>query len=140
MSRRRRVGVNTFFQMLMEGKIMDTHHLVPKEKGGSNKKSNKMKGDALEHRLWHFFVKNSSSSQDELDKVAEKFSNFVNRNSRFFAISKDPLGNSLYKTVQKMNKWLGDGDLKIKVVFNKRSKIIQFHPLNYQSNLPKIVS
>ena len=139
MSRRRRVGVNTLFQMLLEGKIVDTHHLVPKEKGGSNKKSNKMKGDALEHRFWHFFVKNSSSSQKELDEVAEKFSTFVSRDSRFFAIKKDPMGNSLYKMAQKMNQWLGDGDLKIEVVF-KRSKIIRFRSLNYQNSLPKIVS
>ncbi len=134
-----RPGINTLFQMLLEGKITDTHHLIPRGEGGSNKKSNKINGDALEHRLWHFFVKNSSSSQDELDKAAEKFSNFVHRNSRFFAISKDPLGNSLYKTVQKMNQWLGNGDFKIKVVF-KRSKIIQFPRGKYLCRFPKIVS
>lgn len=134
---RRRAGINTLFQMLLEGKILDTHHRTPRGEGGSNKKSNKMKGDALDHRIWHFFVRNSS--EEELDKVADKFSNFVSRNSRFFAISKDPLGNSLYKTVQKMNQWLGDGDLKIKVVF-KRSKIIQFRPHKGSQLLPRIVS
>lgn len=140
MSRRRRVGVNTLFQMLLEGKIIDTHHLVPRGEGGNNKKSNKMKGDALEHRIWHFFVKNSSSSQDELDKAAEKFSSFISRHSKFFALSKDPLGNSLYKMVQKINQFLGDGDFKIKVVF-KQTKIIQFPRQKYSSShLPKIVS
>ena len=137
MSQRRRVGVNTFFKMLLEGKIIDTHHLVAKEKGGSNKKSNKMKGDALEHRLWHFFVKNSSSSQGELDEVADKFSKFIRRNSRFFAITK---GESIYKTIQKINQFLGDGDFKIKVVY-KQSKVIQFRPKkNYRLLFPKIVS
>lgn len=140
MSRRRRLGVNTLFQMLVAGKIKDIHHLVPRGEGGSNKKSNKMEGNALDHRLWHLFVKNSSSSQDELDEAAEKCSTFISRNSRFFALSKDPLGNSLYKTVQKMNQWLGNDDFKIKVVF-KRSKIIRFPRQKYfPCNLPKTVS
>lgn len=132
MSRRRRVGINTLFQMLLNGKIVDTHHLVPRENGGSNKESNKMKGSALDHRIWHYFVKNLS-----LDDVADKFSKFVNRDCRFFALSK---GESIHETVQKINQWLENDDIKIEVL--EQSKIIQFRPISREDsfNLPRIIS
>lgn len=122
MSRKRRLKeLNLFFS---------EHHLTPKSEQGKKGKDKK-RVPHNKHVAWHTLVKNALP-----DKAAEILSCWIRRNSRFFALTK---GEPIYKTVQEINHWLKDDDVKIKVVF-KRSKIIQFRPLNYRSSLPKIVS
>lgn len=135
MSRRRGVGINKLFEMFLDGIIEDTHHRTPKEKGGSNKKSNKKKGSAFKHKLWHFFVGNSLP-----DNAADIFSDYVGHNYRFFAVDiMNPQDG-----VVKMNNWIenfGKGDYVTKISIKRRSKIIKFRPLNKDFLLlPKIVS
>lgn len=135
MSRRRGIGINKLFEMFLNGIIEDIHHRTPKEKGGSNKKSNKKLGSALKHRIWHFFVGNSLP-----DKAADIFSDYGGPNYRFFAVDiTNPQDG-----VVKINNWItnfGNGDYVTKISIKRRSKIIQFRPLNKDSLLlPKIIS
>lgn len=135
MSRGRGIGTNKLFEMFLDGIIEDTHHRTPREKGGNNKKSNKKWGSALRHRIWHFFVGNSLP-----DGVADICSDYIDRNCRLFAVDiTDPQTG-----VIKINNWIenfGKGDYITKISIKRRSKIIQFRPLNKDSLLlPKIVS
>ena len=87
----RRLGRNKIFQkflngtltdadLLASGHLTDIHHRKSRGQGGNNKKSNKNKVSALDHRIWHYFTKNST-----LEDLADKISNnFVSRDSRFF--------------------------------------------------------
>ena len=132
MSRRRsRIGINRLTEMLLNDLIKDTHHPTTRGSGGNNKKTNKKEVSKFKHKLWHNLVGDSTP-----EEAAEKLSYWISNKSRFFAITK---GDSLYKTAQKINQFLGEGDFKIKVVF-KRSKVIQFCSLKDSLILPKIVS
>ena len=134
MSRRRRAGVNTLFQMFLNGIIEDTHHRTPKEKGGNNKKSNKKEGSALKHKIWHFFVGNSLP-----DGVANICSDYIDRNCRLFAVDI----TSPHHGLVKINNWIenfGKGDYVTKISIKRRSKIIQFHPKKCLQIVPQIVS
>lgn len=134
MSRGRGVGINKLFEMFLNGTIEDTHHRTPREKGGSNKKSNKKWGSALKHRIWHFFVGNSLPYE-----AADICSDYAGSNFRFFAVD---ITNPQYGIV-KINNWVenfGKEDYVAKISIKRRSKIIQFRPLNKDSLLlPKIV-
>lgn len=134
MSRRRGPGTNKLFEMFLNGLIKDTHHLTPRGEGGSNKKSNKKEGPVIDHKVWHFFTKGCSS----LDEVANKFSGFVSRDCKFFAVDiTDPQHG-----IVKINNWIenfGNGDYVTKISIKRRSKIIRFRPRE-DLRLPKIVS
>ena len=122
MSRRRRLNKTEFYS---------EHHLTPKNPLG-RKGRDKKRVPHNKHVAWHTLVKNALP-----DKAAEILSEWIRRNSRFFAITK---GESIYKTVKKINQFLGDGDFKIEVVY-KQSKVIQFRPnKNCRLIFPKIVS
>ena len=122
MSRRRRLNKTEFYS---------EHHLTPKNPLG-RKGRDKKRVPHNKHVAWHTLVKNALP-----DKAAEILSEWIRRNSRFFAITK---GESIYKTVQEINRFLEDDDFKIKVVY-KQSKVMQFPPKqNYRLLFPKIVS
>lgn len=125
----RRTGMSRKKRRFKGNLFFSEHHLTPKSEGGKGKDKKRVLHS--KHVAWHTLVKNSPP-----DKAAKILSCWIRRDSRFFALTK---GESIYKTVQEINHWLKDDDVKIKVVF-KRSKIIRFHPLNYTSILPKIVS
>ena len=42
-----RPGINTLFQMLLEGKITDTHHLIPRGEGVVTRNQTKLMGTLL---------------------------------------------------------------------------------------------
>ena len=135
MSRRRGQGRNTIFKRLLDGtltdaellassNLKDTHHLKSRGQGGSNKKSNKNELSAIDHRIWHFFVKDSS-----LDEFADKISNFVSRDYRFFAVDiKNPIAS-----IVKINNWIekSTNDYIVRIKIKEKSKIIKFRPLNH---------
>lgn len=134
MSRRR--GRNKIFQKLLNGTLTDTdllasghltdtHHRKSRGQGGNNKKSNKNKVPALDHRIWHYFTKNST-----LDEFADKISNnFVSRDSRFFVVNID----NLIASLTKINNWIEkstNGNYIVRIKIKERSKIIKFKPLS----------
>jgi len=120
MSRRRRLNKTKFYS---------EHHLTPKNDGRKGKDKKRVPHN--KHVAWHTLVKNALP-----DKAAKILSEWIRRNSIFVAVTK---GESIYKTVQKINQFLEDNDFKIEVVF-KQSKIIRFRPLGDGLILPKISS
>ncbi|MDE1988809.1 MAG: hypothetical protein KGI39_03875 [Patescibacteria group bacterium] len=123
MSRKRGSKGNLFFS---------EHHSTPKSKGGRGKDKKIVPHD--KHLAWHILVKDALP-----EEAAEILSYWIRRDSRFFAIMRGESIYKIYKTVQEINRWLEDSDIKMKVVL-KRSKIIQFRPRENSRLLPKIVS
>ncbi len=123
MSRRRRLKNSDLF--------FSEHHLTPKSEGGKGKDKKRVLHN--KHVAWHTLVKNSLP-----EEAAKKLSDWINPNYKFFAVSK---GESIYKTAQKINEWLRNSDVKLRVVFIKQSKIIQFPSRQKRKYLlPKVVS
>lgn len=133
----RRLGRNKIFQKFLDGTLTDadilasshltdTHHRKSRGQGGNNKKSNKNKISALDHRIWHYFTKNST-----LEELADKISNnFVSRDSRFFVVNIDNIIASLVK----ISNWIEkstNGNYTVRIKIKEKSKIIKFEPLNH---------